>query len=278
VKSIIIIGILVAGIIGTVAVFASIPSNTWQDKRADDLGIAPPDENKERIDCMSMGGEWDGSCSIEKITPDSQKTIFGSCAGTLPCMVLTVSEIIDGDTIYADHHKIRLSLTNTPEKGELGFQEATLFTAMHCPVGSTILVDQDDLQPVDVYGRILGKVYCEGGVINEILLSNGHANILTQYCDTSEFSGDNWAQSYGCKEEKSVAKISVDTPKDIVIDDPKEIPKETGENCDSSYPDFCIPSPPPDLDCKDIPQKRFTILQPDPHRFDGDKDGVGCET
>jgi len=48
--------------------------------------------------------------------------------------------------------------------------------------------------------------------------------------------------------------------------------------CDPSYPDFCIPPPPPDLDCKDIPQKRFTVLQPDPHRFDGDKDGIGCES
>lgn len=48
-------------------------------------------------------------------------------------------------------------------------------------------------------------------------------------------------------------------------------------DCDPSYPDFCIPPPPPDLDCGDIPQKRFTVLQPDPHRFDGDKDGIGCE-
>jgi micrococcal nuclease len=192
-------------------------------------------------------------------------------------MVLTVSEIIDGDTIYADHHKIRLSLTNTPEKGELGFQEATLFTAMHCPVGSTILVDQDDLQSVDVYGRILGKVYCEGGVINEMLLSNGHANILTQYCSTSEFSGDSWAQSHGCKEEKSVEKTSWDS-KNIVIDDPKEIPKETGENCDKSYPDVCIAPYPPDLNCGDISFKNFRVVGSDPHRFDGNKDGIGCES
>ena len=42
--------------------------------------------------------------------------------------------------------------------------------------------------------------------------------------------------------------------------------------------DKSIPSSPPDLDCKDIPQKKFTVLQPDPHRFDGDKNGVGCES
>ena len=48
--------------------------------------------------------------------------------------------------------------------------------------------------------------------------------------------------------------------------------------CDPSYPDFCIPSPPPDLNCGDISEKRFTVLPPDPHRLDRDKDGIGCES
>ena len=49
--------------------------------------------------------------------------------------------------------------------------------------------------------------------------------------------------------------------------------------CDSSYPDDCIPSPPPDLDCGDdgIPQN-FEVLPPDPHNFDPDNDGIGCES
>ncbi len=52
----------------------------------------------------------------------------------------------------------------------------------------------------------------------------------------------------------------------------------TSGKCDPSYPDFCIPPPPPDLDCKDVaPHQRFTVKQPDPHRFDGDKNGIGCE-
>ncbi len=48
-------------------------------------------------------------------------------------------------------------------------------------------------------------------------------------------------------------------------------------NCDASYPNVCIPPSPPDLDCKDIPFRRFAVRPPDPHRFDGDGDGVGCE-
>jgi len=47
--------------------------------------------------------------------------------------------------------------------------------------------------------------------------------------------------------------------------------------CDPSYPTVCIPPPPPDLDCKDIPYRRFRVLSPDPHHFDGDHDGTGCE-
>jgi hypothetical protein len=49
-------------------------------------------------------------------------------------------------------------------------------------------------------------------------------------------------------------------------------------NCDSSYPDVCIASPPPDLDCGDISDNNFKVLPPDPHGFDGEGDGIGCET
>jgi hypothetical protein len=44
-----------------------------------------------------------------------------------------------------------------------------------------------------------------------------------------------------------------------------------------SYPTVCIPSPPPDLDCGDVPYTGFPVQSPDPHRFDGDHDGRGCE-
>jgi hypothetical protein len=50
----------------------------------------------------------------------------------------------------------------------------------------------------------------------------------------------------------------------------------------SVLPDGLHPPPPPDLDCGDIPYRNFTVIytvpDPDPHRFDGDHDGIGCET
>jgi len=48
--------------------------------------------------------------------------------------------------------------------------------------------------------------------------------------------------------------------------------------CDPSYPDVCIAPYPPDLDCGEIGYSNFKVVQPDPHRFDGDKDGIGCES
>ncbi len=48
--------------------------------------------------------------------------------------------------------------------------------------------------------------------------------------------------------------------------------------CDPAYPGVCIPPSPPDLDCADVTFRRFRVLSPDPHRFDLNHDGVGCES
>ncbi len=49
--------------------------------------------------------------------------------------------------------------------------------------------------------------------------------------------------------------------------------------CDQeSYPDVCLPPYPPDLDCGDVDATHFTVRAPDPHGFDSDSDGVGCES
>jgi len=218
--------------------------------------------NQAFIDLMQKVEESkkEQSKVIQKETPQ-----FFDCSGTAGCLTEYVTRIVDGDTIYTGNLKIRLSLTNTPEINEPGSSEATLFTEKLCPVGSSILVDQDDLQPMDEFGRVLAKVYCGDKVLNSELLYNGYANILTQYCSTSEFSGEAWAQEYGCG------------PKEIP--QPTTTPSQTIENiCDASYPTVCIPPQPPDLDCGDVPYTNFQVWQPDPHRFDGDKDGIGCES
>jgi len=48
-------------------------------------------------------------------------------------------------------------------------------------------------------------------------------------------------------------------------------------NCDPSYPTLCIPIGIGDLDCSDITARRFPVTGADPHHFDGDGNGIGCE-
>ncbi len=62
------------------------------------------------------------------------------------------------------------------------------------------------------------------------------------------------------------------------FEDVPEMIVEPENNCDPSYPTVCIPPWPPDLDCGEIRYVNFEVLQDDPHGFDGDKNGIGCES
>lgn len=65
---------------------------------------------------------------------------------------------------------------------------------------------------------------------------------------------------------------------------------QSGQDCDPAYPTVCIPPAPPDLDCGEITHRDFRVYLEtdpdipsnltdfDPHRFDRDKDGIGCES
>ena len=52
-------------------------------------------------------------------------------------------------------------------------------------------------------------------------------------------------------------------------------------NCHPSYPDFCIPPPPPDVNCNSpviAGRKGFRVTGPDVHRLDqGGRPGIACE-
>jgi hypothetical protein len=89
----------------------------------------------------------------------------------------------------------------------------------------------------------------------------------------------------GCVETPQECDNNRDDDGDGLTD--SEDPDCGQQECDPSYPNNCIPSPPPDLDCDqdgnlegdEIPYHNFKVNNPDPHDFDGnDNDGIGCET
>jgi hypothetical protein len=49
-------------------------------------------------------------------------------------------------------------------------------------------------------------------------------------------------------------------------------------NCHSSYIGVCIPPPPAEVNCSDIPETDFTVRGPDVQDLDSDGDGLGCES
>ena len=124
-------------------------------------------------------------------TPENIEPVFMGYDGQ-------ITRVIDGDTLLIDQTTIRLSLVNSPERDERGYQEAKDFASTVCPVGANAEFYEDSWQPVDKYGRSVGLVYCNDMLLNELLLTNGHAEISTYYCDRSEFGSEGWARAYGC--------------------------------------------------------------------------------
>jgi hypothetical protein len=63
---------------------------------------------------------------------------------------------------------------------------------------------------------------------------------------------------------------------------PPPPPPPGSGRCAPSYPGVCIPPPPPDLNCPDIPYRNFRVrwdvANPDPHHFDSDRNSIGCQT
>ena len=137
----------------------------------------------------------------------------------------------------------------------------------------TLIKDQNE---TDSFGRLLRYVLVDDVFVNFEMIRKGYASANSYppdtACDTTFSSAQKTAQE---------ATIGVWAPVIVppVRSNPIDIPPtaDSRANCDPSYPDVCIPSPPPDLNCGDISYKDFKVLQPDPHGFDRNKDGRGCE-
>jgi len=86
---------------------------------------------------------------------------------------------------------------------------------------------------------------------------------------------DKMQDHMGVIPEPTIRMAPVPAP---TADDASTMIIESENSCDESYPDVCIPVYPPDLDCGEIRYVNFSVLQPDPHGFDIDNDGIGCES
>ena len=110
------------------------------------------------------------------------------------CYSTTISEIIDGNVIQdSDGRLIELSLVSMQELHVSDGSKSKEYVESVCPVGSSILVDEDDLQLSGKYDAMMAKITCKGINLNHSLLTSNHGIIDTSSCKYSEFSEESWA-------------------------------------------------------------------------------------
>jgi len=220
---------------------------------------------------------------LNQINNNTSNRLSSKCQGMADCFNGTITEVIDGDTLDVNNVRIRLALIDAPERNETGYSEALHFVESSCKVGTQAKVDEDDRQKGGSFGRMIALVYCgyKSISINEAILGSGLATIYPEFCNISEFATSSWAIKYCSEKELHSGQstlLSLKENDELKQEDIQTINVTNNvQNCDPSYPDLCIPSPPPDLDCNDISQKNFTVRGSDPHRFDLDGNGRGCE-
>jgi endonuclease YncB( thermonuclease family) len=94
-----------------------------------------------------------------------------------PC---TVSRIVDGDTFYcADGLKVRLIGIDAPERGQgRAARESSAALRRRLPIGAWVRLERD-VGERDRYGRALAYVWVGDSLVNEALVRDGWAFLLT---------------------------------------------------------------------------------------------------
>lgn len=194
-----------------------------------------------------------------------------------------VVRVVDGDTIRVEidgqEFPLRYIGIDTPEtvhpSKPVEWMGKEASDANRGLVEGQMVVLEKDVSETDRYGRLLRYVWLTDGagwlLVNHELVRLGFAQASTYPPDVKYT--DLFLDAQRAARDGGLGLWGDPPPDD---GDPGD--GGGGESCDSSYPGVCIPPAPPDLDCADVPFNDFTVLSPDPHRFDGDYDGFGCET
>jgi micrococcal nuclease len=197
---------------------------------------------------------------------------------------VAVIGVTDGDTLtVADGRRVRLAQVDAPETNQCFGSQATAALRVLTAGTSVVLRRPPGGPEKDKYGRTLADVLVNGMSVNEALVREGAAEWYEQFADEDADlarrlkAAEQEARDAGRGLWAACATQATTPPAPPVATTVS--PKSSGGgDCDASYPDVCIPSGPPDLDCGDIPYRRFRVLPPDPHRFDANNDGVGCQS
>ncbi|MBD2452376.1 thermonuclease family protein [Nostoc sp. FACHB-152] len=198
---------------------------------------------------------------------------------------MTVVSVGDGDTLRVRNQKgqpvtIRLGCIDAPElKQNPWGQQSKARLQQLLPVGQSVQVRQIER---DKYERLVAEIFVNNRSVNLTMVQEGQAVVYRQYLQGCNSTKGQFLQAEADAKSKKLGFWNQSQP--TMPWDFRRGKKPTSttrspqvQQCDLSYPDICIPPNSPDLNCSDIPYRRFKVVPPDPHGFDRDKDGVGCE-
>lgn len=128
-------------------------------------------------------------------------------------------------------------------------------------------------------GQLLRYVLADGEFVNLDLAKNGYASAVSSPPDTSCDAAFKAAEEDARSNLSGIWAFNLSAEPAAQDAAPSESAKVTAKpaSCDPSYPDVCIPPPPPDLDCIHVPYKNFKVIPPDTHGLDEDGNGIGCD-
>jgi micrococcal nuclease len=206
------------------------------------------------------------------------------CIPNNPIEVAVVSAIVDGDTVHVrmngQEYKVRYIGMDAPETGTGVAASNATAANQAMTTGQTVLMVKD-VSDTDKYGRLLRYVIAGNGFVNYELVRQGYAKAKDYPPDTACSANLATAMNKAKGNQLGLWQ-STASPVPVVLATSAPVRsgeiQTSGSNCDPAYPTVCIPPPPPDLDCGDVQYRRFQVLAPDPHNFDRDGDGIGCES
>jgi endonuclease YncB( thermonuclease family) len=199
-----------------------------------------------------------------------------------------VESVYDGDTLtLTSSQRIRLLQIDTPElgSGECYSRAARSELLSLAPLGSSVGLEPDlRLDQRDRYGRLLRYLWHKGKNVNVELVRRGAATPYFYNGDRGKYADTLMAAAKLAKANRRGlwkacpgTKLNPYGPVTTTRSGPPTSKPSPSGKCDPSYRGVCIPPYPPDLDCDDVPSG-FSVVGSDPHGFDGDRDGVGCES
>ncbi|HVM09181.1 MAG TPA: thermonuclease family protein [Acidimicrobiales bacterium] len=203
---------------------------------------------------------------------------------------LAVRSITDGDTfVLSDGRRVRLAQVDAPETNECFGAEST--AALRSMIdGQQVTLRRPPTGPEkDRYGRTLADVEVGGRSVNEMLVSSGAAEWYEEFASEDADlarrlqAAERSARAAGLglwSACKTTSMAPAPSAQPLVSPPASSAPSPApAGNCHPAYPDDCIPPAPPDLDCGDIRRAvRVDRTHGDPHGFDANADGWGCES